>query len=65
MAGHGISPGGRLAIGLAILGSLIALANQALRYRSGDGVDWGHVALALGVPILMYGIVKGASEGAG
>ncbi len=61
MARSRITRGGWLAIGLAVLGSLAALANETVSYRRSGVVDWGHVALAFGVPILMYAIVRGAS----
>lgn len=63
MAGNRITRGGRLAIGLAVVGSLVALVNEAVSYRRSGVVDWGHVALAFGVPILMYAIVRATSTG--
>jgi len=62
MAGSWITRGGQLAIGLAVVGSLVALVNETLSYRRSGVVDWGHVALAFGVPIFMYAIVRGASK---
>jgi hypothetical protein len=53
-----INRGGWLAIGLAFFGSLIAIANEIVRFRRTGAVDWGHVALILGVPVLMYAIVS-------
>ncbi|MEJ7811752.1 MAG: hypothetical protein WKG32_15175 [Gemmatimonadaceae bacterium] len=50
---------GTLAISLAILGGLVALGRETASYRRSGGVDWGHVALAFGVPAIMYGIVRG------
>jgi len=61
MADNRITRLGWLAIGLAVVGDLAALVNEANSYRDSDVVDWGHVALAFGVPILMYGIVGGAA----
>jgi hypothetical protein len=52
---------GWLAIGLAVLGGIIALANEALSYHRGEPLDWGHIALAVGVPLLMYSIVRSAA----
>lgn len=49
---------GWLAIGLAILGSLLATANEIVHFRRTDTVDWGHIALIVGVPILIYAIVS-------
>ena len=61
MAGSRITRGGWLAICLAVVGSLAAFVNEAVDYRRSGVVDWGHVALAFGVPILTYAIVRGAS----
>lgn len=49
---------GQLAIGLAVVGSVAALVNEILSYRRSGVIDWGHIALAIGVPVLMYAIVK-------
>lgn len=57
-----ISRLGWLAIGLAILGGIAALVNEALRYRRGEALDWGHIALAVGVPAFMYAVVRSASR---
>jgi uncharacterized membrane protein len=62
MADDRISRIGWLAIGLALVGSVVALVMEAIRYRRSGVVDWGHVALGFGVPILMYAIVRGASR---
>jgi hypothetical protein len=61
MTGSPITRGGWLAIGLAVVGSLAAFVNETISYRRSGVVDWGHIALAFGVPILMYAIVRGAS----
>ena len=53
-----INRGGWLAIGLAVLGSLIAMVNEIVRFRRTGTVDWGHVALIVGVPAIMYAIVS-------
>ncbi len=63
MATGRISNGGWLAIGLAILGGLIALANVILGYQRSGDIAWGKLALAFGVPILMYAIVSGRRNG--
>ena len=56
------SRAGWLAIGLAVLGSIAALVNEALSYRRGEALDWGRIALAIGVPALMYAMVRKASR---
>jgi hypothetical protein len=53
---------GWLAIGLAVLGGIIALVSEAISYRRGHPLDWGHIALALGVPAFMYAVIRSASR---
>jgi hypothetical protein len=57
-----ISRAGWLAIGLAVLGGLLAPTRETLRYWRAEDVDGGHVALALGVPALIYALIRGASK---
>ena len=52
----------RLAIGLAVLGGVVALVSEVLSYRRGIALDWGHIALAFGVPALMYVIMRSAAS---
>jgi hypothetical protein len=61
MAENRITRGGQLAVGLAVVGSLAAFVNEVVSYRRSGVVDWGHVALALGVPIFIYAVARGAS----
>ena len=49
---------GWLAVGLALLGSLVAVVNEIVRFRSTGAVDWGHIALIVGVPVIMFAIVS-------
>jgi hypothetical protein len=58
VANRRINRVGWLAIGLAVLGSLVAIVNEVVRFRRSGAVDWGHVALIVGVPVLMYAIVS-------
>jgi len=46
-----------LAIGLALLGSVVAIVNEIAGFRRTGTVDWGHVALIVGVPASIYAIV--------
>ena len=62
MANGRITRLGWIAIGLAVLAGLLALFNEATGYRESGVVDWGHVALAFSVPLLMYGLFKGAAK---
>ena len=52
----------RLAIGLAILGGVVALVSEVFSCRRGVALDWGHIALAFGVPALMYAIMRSAAS---
>lgn len=63
MASSRINRGGWLAISLAVLGSLVALGREFVLDRRSGAVDWGHIALALGVPALMYAIVSARRRG--
>lgn len=58
-----VNRGGWLAIGLAVLGSLVALVREFVLFRPSGAVDWGHLALALGVPVLMYATVTARRRG--
>ena len=53
---------GWIAIGLAELGSIAALLNEFLGHQRGKPLDWGHIALAIGVPLLMFAIVWSSSK---
>lgn len=57
-----INRGGWLAIGLGVLGGVIALVNVFMRFQRSGVVDWGQVALAFGVPILLWAIVRGSTR---
>jgi len=50
--------GKKIAIALAVLGGLLALTNVVLHYRSTGELDYGKIALAIGVPVLFYAILK-------
>ena len=58
MGSNRINRGGWLAISLAVLGSVIGLVREIVIFRRSGVVDWGHVALALGFPALMYALVS-------
>jgi hypothetical protein len=53
---------GWLAVGLAVLGSLVAIVNEIMGYQRTGAVDWGHVALIIGVPVIMYAIVSSTAR---
>jgi len=54
---------GWLAISLAVLGGLVAFMREIVLFRSSGAVDWGHVALAIGVPALMFVMVSARGRG--
>jgi hypothetical protein len=58
VANSRINRGGWLAIGLAVLGSLVATVNEIVGFQRTGALDWGHVALIVGVPVLMYALVS-------
>jgi hypothetical protein len=57
MAGSRISRAGWLAISLAVIGSVVALAREFVLYRRTGAVDWGHIAIAIAVPVFMWAVV--------
>lgn len=63
MASGRISRGGWLAIALGLAGGLIALANVIVGYQRSGDIAWGKLALAIGVPILIYAMVSGRRDG--
>jgi hypothetical protein len=63
MASGRISRGGWLAIALGLIGGLIALANVVVTYQRSGDIAWGKLALAIGVPILIYAMVSGRRDG--
>jgi hypothetical protein len=50
--------GGRIAIGLAIVGGVLALINVIIGYQRTGELDYGRLALAIGVPCFFYAIFK-------
>ena len=51
---------GRVAVGLAVIGGLVALFNVWSDHGRSGTLDWGHVALAIGVPVFMYVTMRSA-----
>ena len=52
-----ISRVGWLAMGLALLASLVGIVNEIAGFRRTGTVDWGHVAIIVGIPAAIYAIV--------
>lgn len=50
----------RVAVGLACLGGILALVNAVMDCRRTGEVEYGKIALAIGVPVLFYVIARSA-----
>ena len=50
----------QVAVGLAVLAGLLTLFNAAQDYRSTGALDWGRVALAIGIPAVFYAMAHSA-----
>ena len=53
---------GQLAVVFAVLGAIAVIVNEILNYRSSGVLDRGRIALAFGVPLLIYVMVRSASR---
>jgi hypothetical protein len=63
MSDNGISKTGKVAIALAILAGLLALSRALYNYTQNGKWDIGKIALGIGIPFLMYAIIKSAASG--
>ena len=61
MADRSMSTTGKIAIGLAIIAGLLALSRALYNYNQNGTLDVGKIALGIGVPLLMYALVKSMS----
>jgi hypothetical protein len=61
MPDRSLSTTGKIAIGLAIIAGLLALGRALYNYNQNGTVDVGKIALGIGVPLLMYALVKSMS----
>ena len=61
MAATRVGRVGIVAVTLAVIGGIVALVRETVQYRQTGAVDWGHVALAFGVPALICAIAWGAA----
>lgn len=62
MAEQSISMAGKIAIALAVIAGLLALARAAYLYNQTGEVDVAKIALGLGIPALIFVIVKNTSR---
>jgi NO-binding membrane sensor protein with MHYT domain len=50
--------GWQIAIGLALVGALLALTNTYLQYQRTGDIAYGKIALAIGVPAMFYAMMR-------
>lgn len=58
MAAQNISNAGKIAIAPAFIAGLVALGRAAYKYSQNGELDIGEIALGIGIPCLIYTIVK-------
>jgi hypothetical protein len=58
-----ISKTGKVAIALAIIAGLLTLSRALYNYTQNGRWDIGKIALGIGIPCLMYAIIKSATSG--
>ena len=63
MANQSISKAGKVAIALAIIAGVLSLSRAVYNYTQHGELDIVKIALGIGIPCLMYVIVKGAASG--
>ena len=62
MSDKRMSKTGKIAIALAIIAGLLALSRAIYNYTQNGKLDIGKIALGIGIPCLMYAIVKSAAS---
>ncbi len=62
MADESISKTGKVAIALAIIAGVLALSRALYNYTQSGEWDIGKIALGIGIPCLMYAIIKSAGS---
>jgi hypothetical protein len=63
MSDKSMSKTGKVAIALAIIAGLLALSRALYNYTQNGKLDIGKIALGIGIPCLIYAIVKSAASG--
>lgn len=63
MSNQSISKAGKLAIALAVIAGVLAVSRVIYNYTKHGEVDLGKLALGIGIPILIYVIVKSSASG--
>jgi hypothetical protein len=62
MPDKSITKTGKVAIALAIIAGLLALSRALYNYTQNGKWDIGKIALGIGIPCLMYAIIKSAAS---
>jgi hypothetical protein len=63
MSDKSMSKTAKVAVALAIVAGLLALSRALYNYSQTGKWDIGKIALGIGIPCLMYAIVKSAASG--
>lgn len=63
MANQSISKGGKVAIALAVVAGVLSLSRAIYKYTQHGELDIVKIALGIGIPCLMYAMVKSAASG--
>lgn len=63
MTNRNITKYGRIAITLAVIAGVLALSRAIYNYAQHGDVDLGKIALGIGIPILIYVVVKSSASG--
>ncbi|MDX6614822.1 MAG: hypothetical protein QOD75_4008 [Blastocatellia bacterium] len=63
MSDKSMSTTGKVAIALAIIGSILALSRALYNYTQHGNWDIGKIAIGIAIPCLMYAIVKRTASG--
>ena len=62
MFDESISKTGKVAIALAIIAGVLALSRALYNYTQSGELDIGKIALGIGIPCLVYAIMKNVSS---
>jgi hypothetical protein len=63
MSNRSTSKTGKIAIALAVIAGVLALSRAIFNYTQHGEVDSGKIALGVGIPILIYVLVKSSASG--
>ena len=62
MFDESINKTGKVAIALAIIAGVLALSRALYNYTQSGELDIGKIAMGIGIPCLMYAIIKSAAS---